>query len=110
MYFVASLGPRQRKRKRIAFMRLCAVRYAITGSQQRDMRSVAMKINTGKFSKFLVAVLGMASAGLSTYYHGSPNNTWVPLVVEGLTALGVYLVPNVEGDNELVSASRSPKV
>jgi hypothetical protein len=68
--------------------------------------------DTGKASKFIVAVLGTISAGLTTYYHGSPKSNWVPIVVEGITALGVYLIPNTVGteEDEPVQSARSQKL
>jgi hypothetical protein len=68
-----------------------------------------MNVNTGKFSKFLVAVLGTVSAGLADYYHGSPHNMWVPVVVEVLTALGVFLVPNAKEDTDEPVSTASRK-
>lgn len=45
----------------------------------------------GKYSKFIVSVLGTITTGLSTFYSGSH---WVPVASEALTAAAVYLVPS----------------
>lgn len=47
--------------------------------------------NSGRIAKFVVAVAGAVSSSLETYY-GTEH--WVPVVIAGITALTVYLVPN----------------
>lgn len=49
-------------------------------------------INSGPMSKFIAVVLGNTSAALTMYY-GTTH--WVPIAVEGLTAIAVWLVPNL---------------
>lgn len=45
----------------------------------------------GQYSKFIVAMIGAISAGLSTEF---PASHWVPVVVTVLSAIAVYLIPN----------------
>lgn len=45
----------------------------------------------GKYSKFVVAVVGFG-VSLASVYFG--NAQWLPPLVAFLTALGVYQVPN----------------
>ena len=47
--------------------------------------------SVAKYSKFIVAVLGAVSVGLTTFEHGQP---WVATVLSGISAVLVYLVPN----------------
>ncbi len=47
----------------------------------------------GKYSKFIVALVGFVVV-LLTQYFGDAN--WLPPLVSLLTALGVYQVPNRE--------------
>jgi phosphate/sulfate permease len=44
-----------------------------------------------KYNKFIVAVLGAVSVGLTSFEHGQP---WVATVLGGISAVLVYLVPN----------------
>jgi hypothetical protein len=44
-----------------------------------------------KYNKFIVAVLGAVSVGLTSFEHGQP---WVATVLSGISAVLVYLVPN----------------
>lgn len=46
----------------------------------------------GRYNKFIIAVLGAASSGLTTFYG---TNHWVPVVLEVLSAVGIALVPNM---------------
>lgn len=50
------------------------------------------KLISGRYSKFLVAVATAAEAGLQAFW---PSAGWVPLVVTGIGAGLVYLVPNM---------------
>ena len=45
----------------------------------------------GRYSKFIVAVIGLATATITTYYGSA---TWAIPAVSALSALGVLLVPN----------------
>lgn len=47
---------------------------------------------SGKYSKFIVALAGVAVVGIQTFY-GS-NSPTVSTIVAGISALLVYLVPN----------------
>lgn len=49
------------------------------------------KLNLGRYSKFVTAVIGQALTYL-TLFEGT--NHWVSLVVAVASALGVYAVPN----------------
>jgi hypothetical protein len=44
-----------------------------------------------RYNKFIVAVLGAVSVGLTTFGHGQP---WVTTVLSVISAVLVYLVPN----------------
>jgi hypothetical protein len=48
-------------------------------------------LSVGKYSKFIVSVLGTVAVGLSAFGH---NATWVPLALSAISAVSVYLVPN----------------
>ena len=45
----------------------------------------------GHYSKFIVAVIGLATVILTSYY---PDAVWMPAAVNALAAAGVLLVPN----------------
>ena len=45
----------------------------------------------GRYSKFIVAVIGLATVIITTYYG---NATWAAAAVNALAAAGVLLVPN----------------
>ena len=47
--------------------------------------------NIGRYSKFIVAVIGLATATITTYYGSA---TWAIPAVSALSALAVLLVPN----------------
>lgn len=49
----------------------------------------------GKYSKFIVAIVGAVVAGLFAYF-GNDVPTWVNTFIAVLTALGVYQVPNAK--------------
>lgn len=51
-----------------------------------------MLANVGKYSKFIVAILGALSSSLQIAYGGEK---WVAIVVAVAAAVSVYLVPNV---------------
>jgi len=44
--------------------------------------------------KFLVALLGFAASAVAAGIVPEPYDQWVTVAVAGLTALGVYRVPN----------------
>jgi hypothetical protein len=48
-------------------------------------------MKAGRYSKFVVSVLGTVSSGLMTFY-GTTH--WAPIVVGLLASTAVYLVPN----------------
>lgn len=50
--------------------------------------------NAGKYSKFIVSLLGTVSSGLATFYGSS---SWEPVVLGILTTATVLLIPNQEG-------------
>lgn len=50
-----------------------------------------MKLNLGRYSKFVTAIIGQALTFI-TLYEGSSH--WVAVVVAVAGALGVYAVPN----------------
>lgn len=45
----------------------------------------------GRYSKFIVALIGLATVIITTYYG---NATWAAAAVNALAAAGVLLVPN----------------
>jgi hypothetical protein len=45
-----------------------------------------------QYNKFIVALLGTISAGLTTWANGAH---WANTIIAGITALLVYLIPNV---------------
>jgi hypothetical protein len=47
--------------------------------------------NIGQYSKFIVAVLGAISTGVTTFGHNSPMTS---TVVAAIAAVVVWLVPN----------------
>lgn len=47
--------------------------------------------NLGKYNKFWIALIGAAVSLITIYFAGEP---WVVVVVNFLTAVGVYTVPN----------------
>lgn len=48
----------------------------------------------GKFAKFWVAAGGAVIAGVETAYPSSAH--WLPSVISAITAILVYIVPNVD--------------
>jgi uncharacterized membrane protein YjjP (DUF1212 family) len=44
-----------------------------------------------QYNKFIVAILGAVSAGLTTWANGAH---WADTLIAGITAILVYLVPN----------------
>lgn len=56
-----------------------------------DERKYDMFKDLGRYTKGLVAAMGAVSSSLSLYYGSSK---WEPVVVAGLSALMVVLVPN----------------
>ena len=64
--------------------------------------------NTGQYNKFIVVLLGTAASGLQQYYG---NAHWTSIVISGITALSVFLVPNVPTNTtENVTSNVTPKV
>ncbi|HEY6278717.1 MAG TPA: hypothetical protein VIX86_20585, partial [Streptosporangiaceae bacterium] len=49
-------------------------------------------MNTGRYSKFIVSLLGTVTAGLAIWYPG--GNHLVPIVMSALASLGVWSIPN----------------
>jgi hypothetical protein len=49
-------------------------------------------MNTGRYSKFIVSVIGTVTTGLGIWYPS--GNHLVPIITTILTALGVYAIPN----------------
>jgi hypothetical protein len=44
-----------------------------------------------RYNKFIVAVLGAISVGLTTFGHGQP---WIATLLSAISAISVYFVPN----------------
>jgi len=57
-----------------------------------------------KYNKFIVAVLGAVSVGLTSFEHGQP---WVATVLSAISAVLVYLVPNKQPPIAQVSPPKS---
>lgn len=53
-------------------------------------------MNSGQYSKFIVALFGVLVNGLTSYYTASPPH-WLPAVIALGTAVTVFLVPNQPG-------------
>jgi hypothetical protein len=49
-------------------------------------------VNTGKYSKFIVSLLGTITSGLTIWYPGATH--LVPIITMVLTSLGVVAIPN----------------
>jgi hypothetical protein len=60
----------------------------------------------GRFSKFIVAAAGAVSTALSTAY-GTEH--WVSYVLAGLSAVTVFLVPNVPAVTAAKETTVAPK-
>lgn len=48
-------------------------------------------MSLGKYSKFWIALIGALVALLTIYFGAQP---WLPILVNFLTAIGVYYAPN----------------
>lgn len=57
-----------------------------------------------KYNKFIVAVLGAVSVGLTSFQHGQP---WVATVLSGISAVLVYLVPNKQPVTPVARAEKT---
>ena len=53
-----------------------------------------MKLNLGRYAKFITAIVGQAIAYASLYWGAGPNAKYVTIAVAVASALGVYAVPN----------------
>jgi uncharacterized membrane protein YjjP (DUF1212 family) len=58
-----------------------------------------MLANIGQYSKFIVAVLGAISTGVTTFGHNSPLTS---TIVAAIAAVVVYLVPNAPKTTSIV--------
>jgi hypothetical protein len=61
------------------------------GPAATDFRGGAVFKNSGAVAKLLVGVFGAVSMALGVYYG---TERWEPVVVAGLTAVVLWLVPN----------------
>jgi hypothetical protein len=52
-------------------------------------------VNTGRYSKFIVSMLGTVTAGLTIWYPTASH--LVPIITMALASLGVGMIPNVPG-------------
>ncbi|MGH7239247.1 MAG: hypothetical protein ACREHG_04170, partial [Candidatus Saccharimonadales bacterium] len=64
-------------------------------------------INTGKYSKFIVSLQGVAATALTTFT-GPSYPHWVPTAIGALSAVLVYLVPNQTPASAVVIPPASP--
>ena len=53
-----------------------------------------MKLNLGRYAKFITAIVGQAIAYASLYWGAGPDAKYVTIAVAVASALGVYAVPN----------------
>ena len=53
-----------------------------------------MKLNLGRYAKFVTAIVGQAIAYASLYWGAGPDAKYVTIAIAVASALGVYAVPN----------------
>lgn len=68
------------------------------------MKQFLSAINSGRYSKFLVAIVGAVATTITTYFPVTDH--WTTIVTSALSAILVYFVPNTTVTGSLQESAR----